>query len=67
MDLVGTCPKTFWEAWLEEGDCAGEPESGTVYAWFTKHRLGDSIRPGDRLYIVAHGKFERLRHGRMDR
>ena len=22
MDLVGTCPKDFWEAWIAEGDAA---------------------------------------------
>jgi len=23
-DLIGTCPKSFWEEWLAEGDCAGD-------------------------------------------
>jgi len=38
MDLVGTCPKTLWKEWLEEGDCAGEPPSGYSYCWNTRDR-----------------------------
>ena len=56
-DLVATCPKDFWEEWIAEGDAAGEPESGEEYGWFTNHSLLRSIKPGERLYIVAHGKL----------
>ena len=63
MDLVGTCPKTFWKEWLEEGDCAGEPETGHYYAWLSRHRLAHAlVRIFDheetyRFYVVAHGKL----------
>ena len=56
-DLVGTCPKDFWEDWIAEGDAAGEPESGEEWGWYTQHSYRSLIRPGDRFYIVAHGKL----------
>jgi hypothetical protein len=56
-DLVGTCPKDFWEQWIAEGDAAGEPETGEEWNWETRHSLARTIGPGDRLYIVAHGKL----------
>ena len=56
-DLVATCPMHFWEEWIAEGDAAGEPYTGEEWAWFTKDRKAASISPGDRLYIVAHGKL----------
>lgn len=56
-DLVGTCPKNFWEEWIAEGDPAGTPWSGETWAWFTKDRLARTVRPGDRFYVVAHGKL----------
>lgn len=57
MDLVGTCPKWFWEEWLAEGDCAGEPDSGHQYEWQTRHAAIGQIDPGDRFYVVAHGRL----------
>jgi hypothetical protein len=57
VDLVGTCLKGFWEEWIAEGDAAGDPESGQEYGWFTKHIYRSLIKPGDRFYIVAHGKL----------
>jgi hypothetical protein len=58
MDLVGTVPKTFWEEWLAEGNCAGEQERTDLeYAWFTKSKVSLKILPGDRLYIVCNGKL----------
>ena len=56
-DLVGTCPKDFWKEWIAEGDAVGEPESGEEWGWFTNHSLISSIHPGDRFYVVAHGKL----------
>ena len=56
-DLVATCPGPFFLRWLQEGDCAGTPESGETWAWFTKHRLAPTIQPGERLYVVALGKL----------
>ena len=57
MDLVGTCPKTFWKEWLAEGDLAGEPWSGIDWGWYTRSPLRRLIKPGDRFYVVAHGKL----------
>ena len=57
VDLVGTCPKGFWEEWIAEGDAAGEPESGEEWGWFTQHSYRSLIKPGDRFYVVAHGKL----------
>lgn len=56
-DLVGTCPKDFWEEWIAEGDAAGLPESGEEWGWYTGDRKAASIHPGDRFYVVAHGKL----------
>lgn len=55
VDLVGTCPKDFWQEWIEEGDAAGLPESGEEWGWWTKHSKARLIAPGDRFYVVAHG------------
>lgn len=57
VDLVGTCPKDFWREWIAEGDAAGEPESGEEWGWWTEHSLITKIQPGDRFYVVAHGKL----------
>ena len=57
VDLVGTCPKDFWPDWIEEGDAAGRPESGTEWGWWTNHHLRTAGRPGDRFYVVAHGRL----------
>jgi hypothetical protein len=56
-DLVGTCPKGFWNEWIAEGDAAGSPESGEEWGWFTQSPLIRRIQPGDRFYVVAHGKL----------
>jgi hypothetical protein len=56
-DLVGTCPKDFWDEWLTEGDAAGLPESGEEWGWFAEHSFRSLIKPGERFYVVAHGKL----------
>lgn len=56
-DLVGTCPKDFWEQWLEEGGLPDEGGDTLRYHWYTSHHLAKSARRGDRFYIVAHGKL----------
>lgn len=62
MDVVVTCPKGLWSEWLGEGDLAddlfpaaweGVSEYGFILA--TRHRPG--IEPGERVYIVAHGRL----------
>lgn len=55
VDLVGTCPKGFWEEWIAEGDPAGAPESGEEWGWFTRDPKAARIRPGDRFYVVSYG------------
>jgi hypothetical protein len=58
MDLVGTCPKGFWERWIDEGDCAGTEESGMEWAWWTRSLAAvKSLKIGDRFYVVANGKL----------
>lgn len=58
VDLVGTCPKDFWFEWIAEGDAAGdETPNGTDWGWYTHHHLIGAIRPGNRFYVVAHGKL----------
>ena len=57
MDLVGTCPKNFWEEWIVEGDCAGTDETGEEYAWWTRSKAVLKLQTGDRLYVVANGKL----------
>lgn len=56
MDLVVTVPKDIWADWIAEGDAVGEPESGEEWGFAVGQR--PDIKPGDRLYVVAH---ERLR------
>ncbi len=56
-DLIGTCPKDFWLEWIAEGDAAGDPETGEEWGWFTQHSFKSQIDPGDRFYVVAHGKL----------
>lgn len=55
-DLVVTCPKGFFLAWIAEGDAAGEPYTGEEWGWFMGGSKPD-IQLGDRLYIVAWGKL----------
>ena len=57
MDLVGTCPKGEFLAWIAEGDAVGEPYTGEEWGWYTSHSLAATIKPGDRFYVVAHGKL----------
>ena len=62
-DLVGTCPKGFWEEWIAEGDAASEnglvfPSiTGMDWSWCTRDRKAISTEYGDRFYVVAHGKL----------
>lgn len=56
-DLVGTCPMTFWNEWVAEGDAAGDPYSGEEWGWYTRDPKAKTAQPGDRFYVVAHGKL----------
>lgn len=57
-DVVVTVPKGLWPEWLEEGDLAGEPwsEEAEYHFWIRAHPL-PTILPGERVYIVAHGRL----------
>lgn len=57
MDLVGTCPKTFWEEWIAEGDAACDPYTGEEWGWYTGDHAARLILPGDRFYVVAWGRL----------
>ncbi len=58
MDIVVTVPKEKWDEWIAEGDCAGDdPESGREYVFTLRAVSLPNIRPGERVYIVAHGKL----------
>lgn len=57
-DIVVTVPMEKWDEWLAEGDAAGDnpEESGREYFFTTRAAL-PKIQPGERVYIVAHGKL----------
>lgn len=56
VDLVGTVALDDWEAWLAEGDCSGDAPTGEEWGWYTKHGDARLIRPGERFYVVSHGR-----------
>lgn len=55
-DVVVTVPKRMWDEWIAEGDTPGAGASGDEYAFYLAGPRPD-IRPGERVYIVAHGKL----------
>lgn len=55
-DVVVTVPKGLWESWIAEGDAAGSPPSGGAWGFYIGGPRPD-VRPGDRVYVVAHGKL----------
>lgn len=61
-DLVGTCPQDFWEQWIAEGDAASVTPgivypsiTGEEWSWYTKDTRAESIKPGERFYVVCRG------------
>lgn len=56
VDIVVTVPKGFWPEWIEEGDAAGEPPTGTEWGFYMGGRV-PPVGVGDRLYIVAWGRL----------
>ncbi|WP_192252018.1 hypothetical protein [Mesorhizobium silamurunense] len=57
VDLVVTCPKSFWHEWIAEGDPAGSKWSGQEWGWYIRSRTRPPIEIGDRLYVVAHNRL----------
>lgn len=57
-DVVVTVPKGLWSEWIEEGDLAGQPwsEEAEYHFWIRPDCL-PTIAPGERVYIVAHGRL----------
>ena len=43
--------------WLEEGDLPGDEWSGNESHFFFRGGCGPDIQPGERVYIVAHGRL----------
>lgn len=55
-DVVVTVPKAKWDEWIDEGDLPGGDETGDEYGFYLGGPKPD-MQPGDRVYIVAHGKL----------
>lgn len=55
-DVVVTVPMWFWPEWIAEGDCAGDELTGRRYD-FSFGGNPPTIEPGERVYVVAHGKL----------
>jgi len=56
-DVVVTVPKGVWDEWIAEGDLPGD-EPGDLESHFWLSGFGfPQVRPGERVYIVAHGKL----------
>lgn len=55
-DVVVTVPKKLWSEWIAEGDLPDDEPSGTTYG-FWLWGFPPAIDPGERVYVVAHGKL----------
>lgn len=61
-DVVVTVPKDRWADWIDEGDLPGDPwgkgDAGLA-GWYDFYLGGPlpQINPGERVYIVAHGRL----------
>ena len=57
MDVVVTVPKSFGlRQWIREGDAAGTPNTGQLWAFYCGGGKPD-IQKGERVYIVCEGKL----------
>lgn len=57
MDVVVTVPKSFGlDAWIDEGDLAGESWSGEEWHFYLGG-FAPSIAPGDRVYVVYNNRL----------
>lgn len=54
-DLVVTVPKRLWASWIAEGDLPGEEAAYESHFFVWSHV--PYIKPGERVYIVAHGRL----------
>jgi hypothetical protein len=55
-DVVVTVPKWFWPEWIKEGQLPGEPDMGEDWHFYL-YGARPAIKPGERVYVVAHGKL----------
>lgn len=55
-DVVVTVPKAIWFDWIAEGDAAGERPTGSEWGFYV-YGAPPQIQPGERVYIVAHGRL----------
>lgn len=56
-DIVVTVPKRLWKEWIEEGDLPGEEARWESHFWLAGRAFPPIIKPGERVYVVAHGKL----------
>jgi hypothetical protein len=57
-DVVVTVPKGMWGGWIAEGDLPGEEPLYDSHFWISwPGGASPQIGPGERVYIVAHGKL----------
>jgi len=57
MDVVVTVPLSFGlDSWITEGDAAGDPDSGQLWAFSVGGSRPDLV-PGDRVYVVCSGRL----------
>ena len=57
MDVVVTVPKSFGlKQWIHEGDPAGTPWSGQLWAFYFGGAK-PNIKVGERVYVVCEGKL----------
>lgn len=56
-DVCVTVPKALWQEWIEEGDLPGDLVSGDAYHFWISSQPVPQIKPGERVYVVAHGKL----------
>jgi hypothetical protein len=56
MDVVVTVPKGQWAHWIDEGALPDQASDVEYHFWIAANSLPD-ISPGDRVYVVAHGRL----------
>lgn len=54
-DLVVTVPRRLWLDWISEGDLPGQDAQYESHFWI--YTNPPYIKPGERVYIVAHGRL----------
>lgn len=56
-DVIVTVPQSFGlDTWIDEGDAAGDPWSGTEWDFYLGG-MPPTIKPGERVYVVYKGKL----------